>query len=162
MWLVFLPLLWNKINLCHTLEGVEIGVTISWKIIKGSEGGLRKPYTSRLSQGTFAILSCTSLWASLPQPRTELCCSIRDEWDELPGFRAPLDPPRVANTREKLAKYFPVSSAFFPVLPVWEALISVTTLKINRKCVSLCLCATLPTFSQHTLKGRFYLRNLFL
>lgn len=142
------------------LEGVEIDVTILWKIIRGSEGGVRKLYTSGLSQGRFAMPSCTSLQASLPQPRTELCCSIRDEWVEPSVFRAPLDPTRVANTREELAKYFPVSSAFFPVLPVWEALISVTTVKIDRLCMSLWLCATLPTFS-YFLKRRLYLRNLF-
>lgn len=133
--------------------------TASWKVIKGS-GAVRKPHTSGLSPGRFSGLSHIGRRPSFPQPGTELCCSIRDEWDEPPGFRAPLGSLRVANAGEELAKHFPESSAFFPVLPVQQALISGATAKLNRICGSLWFCDALPTFSQRFLTGKFYLRNL--
>lgn len=142
---------WEQVrNWCHAA---------SWKILKGSEG-LRKPHTSGLPPGRFSVLSHTSRRPSFPQPGTELCCCVRGEWDVPPGFRAPLGPPTVANTIKEIAKYFLELSAFFPVLPVWEALIFGATEKINRICGSLWPCDALPTLSQCFLTGKFYLRNL--
>lgn len=83
---------------------------------------------------------------SFPQRGSALHCSTTGEWDELPGFKTPLGPPRVKSTREELSKYFPVSSALFPVLPVQEAPTSGAIAKINKTCGFLWLCDALPTF----------------
>lgn len=144
------------------LEDVETGVTASQKIIKGSEGEVRKHHTSRLSSGKFAMLSYTSCRPPFPQPSTELWWSIRGEWDETPGFRAPLGPPTVAYARAKLAKYFSGSSAFFPVLPVWEALISEPQWKLTGLYGSMMPCQHFyNVFNQEIFISEIYCTKMY-